>query len=294
MIEAELRGKVPSELQDDEDLLTSAVFGLLQYVPPSVFWPAVLMRAESCKGRSFVGRCKELGAHISDYEKVNVHFWPVHQKFGEPDLLLVFSGGDQRPLCFIIEAKLWANKSGREEQDQLNRYLAAMKDSEWLGKVTEFRVPVALPGLIYLTPRAAWLELHDSIEHAPDYLAAESRLFLLQWQDILEVACEVFPQADEPQRSMLSHIADFLEHRGLAYFRGFSHLPLEDTTAMQTHFYNPAKPWFSGFTEMPLEMMSPTELSFYTSKRVGVFRGFTEEPFEQVAAMDTVFYGGNR
>jgi hypothetical protein len=294
MIEAELRGKVPSELQDDEDLLTSAVFGLLQYVPPSIFWPAVLMRAKSSKGKPFIKRCKELGADVSDYDKVNAYFWPGHKKFGEPDLLLVFSGGDQRPLCFIIEAKLGANKSGREEQDQLNRYLTVIEDSRWLGKVTGSQAPVVLPGLIYLTPRAAWLELHDSIKHAPNHLAAQSKLFLLQWQDILEVAREVFPQVDEPQRSMLSHIADFLEHRGLAYFRGFSRLPLEDITAIQIDFYSPAKPRFSGFTEMPLETMSPTELSFYTSKCVGAFRGFIEEPLEKVSVIDTVFYGGNR
>jgi hypothetical protein len=293
MIEAELHGKASSELQDAEDLLTSAVFGLLQYVPPSIFWPAVLTRAESCKGKLFVERCKELGVHIPNYEKVNIHFWPVHQKFGEPDLLLVFSGGDQLPLCFIIEAKLWANKSGREEQDQLNRYLAAMKDSEWLGKVTGFRVSVALPGLIYLTPRAAWLDLYDSIEHAPDYLVAQSGLFLLQWQDVLEVARQVFPQADEPQRSMLTNIADFLEHRGLAYFCGFSHLPLEDNGTIEAHFYSPAKVGFSGFTEIPLEAVSLVEPRFYTSNRVSTFRGFTVEFLEQITAEDTIFYGGN-
>ena len=294
MIEAELRGKVSSDLQYVEDLLTSAVFGLLQYVPPSIFWPVVLTRAESCKGKPFVERCKELGAHIPNYEKVDVNFWPVHQGFGQPDLLLVFSGGNQLSLCFIIEAKLWASKSGREQQDQLNRYLAALKDSEWLGKVTGFRGPVALPGLIYLTPRAAWLELYDSIEHAPDYLAAESSLFLLQWQDILEVARQVFSHTNEPQRTMLRHIADFLEHRGLNYFRGFSHLPLEDDTGMEAHFYSPVKAGFSGFTEMPLQAMSPVELSFYTPKRASTFGGFTVEPLKQVTAMDTVFYGGDQ
>jgi len=294
MIEAELRGKVSSGLQDVEDLLTSAVFGLLQYVPPSIFWPGVLTRAESCKGKTFVERCRELGAHIPNYEKVDVHFWPVHQRFGEPDLLLVFSGRGQLPLCCIIEAKLWANKSGREQQDQLNRYLAALKDYQWLGRVTGFHGPVALPGVIYLTPRAAWLEVYDSIKHAPDYLAAEFSLFLLQWQDILEVARQVLPQVDEPQRAMLSRIADFLEHRGLAYFRGFSDLPLEDFTAMEAHFYSPTEVGFSGFTEMPLGTALLAELSFYTSKRVSVFRGFTEEPFEPVTAMDTLFYGGNQ
>lgn len=296
MIEAELRGKVSSDLQDVEDLLTSAVFGLLQYVPPSIFWAAVLTRAKSCKGEPFVERCKELGAHIPSYKKVNVNFWPVHQSFGEPDLLLVFSGGDQPPLCFIIEAKLWATKSGREQQDQLNRYLAALKDYEWLGDVTGFRGPVVLPGLIYLTARAAWSELYDSIEHAPDRVVTEFSLFLLQWQDILEVARQVFPQADEPQRAMLTRIGDFLEHRGLAYFRGFSYLPLEDFTAKKAHFYSPAEAGFSGFTEMPLETDLLAELSFYTSKRVRIFRGFTEEPFERVTAMDALlyFYGGNQ
>lgn len=294
MIEAELRGKVPSKLQDVEDLLTSAVFGLLQYVPPCTFWSALLTRAESRRAKLFVERCRELGAHISDYENVKVHFWPVHQEFGEPDLLLVFSGAEQLPLCFIIEAKLWANKSGIEQQDQLNRYLAALKDPEWLGKITGFRGPMALPGLIYLTPRAAWLELSDSIEHAPNYLVAEASLFLLQWQDILEVAHQVFPQADQPQRTMLSRVADFLEHRGLDYFRGFSHIPLGYFAAVNAHFYSPVEVGFSGFSEMLPDMMSPSELSFYTSKRASIFRGFTKEPFKPVTAMDTLFYGGSQ
>jgi len=294
MIEAELRGKVSSDLQDVEDLLTSAVFGLLQYVPPSIFWPEVLARAVSCEGKPFVERCKELGVRITEFDKVDVHFWPVHQKFGEPDLLIVFSGGSQLPLCFVIEAKLWASKSDGEQQDQLNRYLHALKDSEWLGEVTGFGGPVALLGLIYLTPRAAWLELYDSIDHAPEYLVAESRMFLLQWQDILQVARQVLPQADEPQRSMLGQIADFLEHRGLAYFRGFTCPPLEDITAVEAHFYSPTQLGFSGFTEMPLETALLAEFSFYTPKRGSVFRGFSEEPFQPPTATDTQVHGGNQ
>ena len=293
MIEAELHGKTSSELQNVEDLLTSAVFGLLQYMPPKVFWPVILTRAESCKGKPFVERCKELGAHIPSYEKVDVHFWPVHQEFGEPDLLLVFSNSNQLPLCFIIEAKLGAAKSGREQQDQLNRYLAALRDSEWLSRITGFHRPMVLPGLIYLTTSAAWSELHDSIEHAPDHLVAESTLFLLQWQDILEIARKIFPHEDEPQRKMLRKIAAFLEHRDLEYFHGFTHLSLDDDTTKEVHFYNPKKVVFSGFTEIPLETISLVEVDFYASKRKGTFQGFTIEPFEQVTAIDTVFYGGN-
>lgn len=294
MIEAELRSKGSRASRDDEDLLTSAVFGLLQYVSPNTFWPSLLKQAESYKGKPFVERCEEFGIQLLNYTRLAVHFWPAHQTYGEPDILLVFSGGHQLPLCLIIEAKLLANKSGVGQRDQLNRYLAALQDSAWLGKVTGFCGPMALPGLIYLTPRAAWLELHDSIEQAPDRLVAEASLFLLQWQDILEVARQVFPQVDEPQLTMLSRIAEFLEHRGLAYFRGFSHLCLEDLTTMEAHFYSPAKSRFSGFTETPLETLSLAESSFYTFKRVSIFCGLSEEPFEPVTAVASVFYGGNR
>lgn len=97
MIEAELHSKVPSGLSDIEDILTSTVFGLLQYIPPTTFWPLVLKRAESCKGMSFAERCKVLAAYIPKYQKVDLYFWPVHQEFGEPDLLLVFSAETNCP-----------------------------------------------------------------------------------------------------------------------------------------------------------------------------------------------------
>lgn len=293
MIEAELRGKVSSKLEDMEDLLTSSVFGLLKYVPPNIFWPVVLHCAKSCKGNSFLERCRQMGADIESYERVYLHFWPVHSRFGEPDVLLVFSGGEQPLLCFVIEAKLWSNKSGREHEDQLNRYLVALNDSEWLSRLTGFRGPFALPGLIYLTARATWLDLYDSIEHSSDRKAAESSLFHLQWQDILDVAQQVFAYTQEPQRSMLQSIAHFLEHRGLLYFRGFDHLSIKDLPGAEVSFYSPRKVGFSRFTEMPLDVQSLAELSLYSNIRVSRFRGFTTEPFEDITATETVFYGGN-
>jgi len=266
MIDAELRGKLRSELQDDEDLLTSAVFGILQYVPPNVFWPMVLARARTCCGINIIKQCTDLGIQFEAYERMAVHFWPIHQKFGEPDLLLVYSGGSQLPTCFIIEAKLWASKSGWKEQDQLNRYLLALNDSIWLGQVTGFHIKLTSIGLIYLTPRAAWSELCDSIKYAPDQSTAEESLFLLEWQDILETAHQASHVTREPYRTMLSKIANFLECRGLSYFCGFSH-------------------------HMEEEMPS-AGLLFYTPNSKSHFRGFTLAPFEQLVEEDTVLYGG--
>lgn len=40
------------------------------------------------------------------YERLDVHFWPRHARYGEPDLLLCFSGGGQAPLAVLLEVKL--------------------------------------------------------------------------------------------------------------------------------------------------------------------------------------------
>jgi hypothetical protein len=42
MLIAELHGKGIAEAQDNEDCLTSCVFGHLRYLPPSVFWEQFL------------------------------------------------------------------------------------------------------------------------------------------------------------------------------------------------------------------------------------------------------------
>lgn len=293
MIEAALHGKLPVGLQHVEDLTTSAVFGLLQYIPPNVFWPVILMRAESCKDESFVNKCSGFGIEIGDYEKLAIYFWPIHKQLGEPDLLLVFSGNNQSPLCFIIEAKLGATKSGEGDQDQLNRYLAVLKDLKWINKITGFHEPLVLPGLIYLTPSAAWLELYGSINNAPDYLDANSSLFLLQWQDILEVSQKVLRDTNEPQRTMLVNIILFLKHCGLEYFQDFIHLSIDNDISSEVYFYSSAEAEFSGFTELKLETLSLTEVDFYTYKQAKTFHGFTKEGFEQITPANAVFYGGS-
>jgi len=294
MIEAGLHGKLPVGLQDVEDLITSTVFGLLQYVPPNIFWPAILIQAKSCKDKSFLNKCSEFGIEIGDYGRLDIYFWPAHRQLGEPDLLLIFSGNNQSPLCFIIEAKLRATKSGEGDQDQLNRYLAILKDLKWIYKTTGFHEPLVLPGLIYLTPSAAWLELYDSINNAPGYLDAGSSLFLLQWQDILEVSRRILRDTSEPQRTMLNKIALFLKHCGLEYFRGFTHLDLDDDISPGAHFYHSTKTVFSGFTELKVKTLSPTDINFYTSTQAKTFHGFTIERFGRITPVNTAFYGGSK
>ena len=121
MLLAELHGKAIAEAQNNEDCLTSCVFGHLRYLPPTVFWEEFLANAIGIpvdgESNSLIEVLGKQQIRISSYSTVRVLSWPTHPKFGEPDLALVFIGEGMRPLVLFIEAKLWAEKSGSEEND---------------------------------------------------------------------------------------------------------------------------------------------------------------------------------
>lgn len=132
MLVAEIRGKTVPELEGIEDLITSSVFGHLRLVPPSAFWTDMFSRAKTVEGQSqtLTGNLQDKGFFVDQYERLDVIFWPNFDIYGEPDLLLTFSGGPQEPLLVLIEVKLNAGKSSRGEQDQLARYLRLLDDAD--------------------------------------------------------------------------------------------------------------------------------------------------------------------
>jgi hypothetical protein len=78
MLLAEIHGHVLEAATRDEDYLTSAVFGHLRYVPPSVFWEAFLAESKGLPIETSL--CQKLstrGPRISEYASLKVHFWPL-------------------------------------------------------------------------------------------------------------------------------------------------------------------------------------------------------------------------
>jgi hypothetical protein len=215
MLEAELRGKMPEDSTDNKDLLTSTAFGLLKYLSPSVFWSVILNSAKSRSGTPFIDKCDQYGLRIDAYDKITLHFWPNHQKYGQPDILLVLHGGTQSPLFFIIEVKLWSQKSEKGPDDQLCRYLYALNDFQWLVGISHLDQPFLLPGVIYLTPRVAWNEIDESIKCAGNPQLAKNDLFSLTWQDVAETAKSLSLSVLEPNRSILTDVARLFEYKGL-------------------------------------------------------------------------------
>jgi hypothetical protein len=189
------------------------------------------------------------GRQPSAYSRLKVHFWREHGTHGEPDLILVFSADDRPPLVVLVEAKLWSDKSGTGERDQLVRYLRVLEDLA----AVKVQVPAgASRYLVYLTPRESLAEVADSAGRVDDPGRDRGRLFRLQWQDVLEAADAAWPGSPEPACTILADVAGFLRELGLEYFKGMSRLeelPLLD-------------PGFGGF--------------YATGARA--FRGMTREP----------------
>ena len=222
MLLAEIRGKADASIADNEDYLTSTVFGHLRYIPPPTFWPQLFELAKGCHEQGTLRTLSDaMAEHVIDfrsYSALCVRFWPQHAKLGEPDLALVFSGQGVPPLVLLIEVKLWAGKSGTGEYDQLVRYLRVLDDAKWLH---DLGAANAVGFLLYLTPREAWAEVTDSLRASDRPDADGKRLFRLQWQDVLDVAGDSYSTAEEPAKTILKDIRDLLVRRGLRYFRGF-------------------------------------------------------------------------
>lgn len=257
MLVAEIHGKRLPDAHNHEDSLTSAVFGHLRYVAPAVFWDALFHRAVGLpdangKERSLTDGVQAAGGSFSTHTSLTAHFWSWHPKYGEPDLILRFSGGVGPALIVLIEVKLGTFKSGVGVRDQLVRYHHILNDLSALVPPFPRGGPDDLRYLVYLTPRESLDEVQDSVS-SPGGAAAAPDLFRLRWQDVREAARQSGPLAGEPARTILTDAAHFLQKRGLEYFDGFHRVDgLARITPEAGTFYSAPLKRFHGFKRMPL------------------------------------------
>jgi hypothetical protein len=276
MLLAEIHGHVRPETRDDEDYLTSTVFGHLRYLQPAVFWEDFLACARGLPTKTgeqtLTEAAANMGCRIGCYSGLRAVFWPRHPSLGMPDLLLCFTGPELRPFVLIIEAKLWANKSGAGEQDQLGRYLDILDDlcsvepslsSEELGS--------AFSALLYITPRESIAELLETAALRAAGSETGLRLFRVQWQDIIVAASKQTAEADWIARTILRDVSTFLRQRGLEYYSGFRRFPIPASARLNGNFYRESQ-GFSGFARFPIPTFDDNiDLSY---SRSGSFSGF--------------------
>lgn len=214
MLLAEIHGKRLPEAEGNEDWLTSAVFGHLRHVKPSVFWPQLFSCAKNLGlGRtSLAAQLLAAGVRFEDFTDITARFWYSSAEFGEPDVILRFTGPAVCPLIVLIEVKLNSTKSGIGAHDQLARYLALLDSPSAL---LDWKCPQDRRCLIYLTRTFAKREIEESIAASSSRDAA-NRIFGIEWLDVLECA-----KRDAAREPLLDEVARFLSARGFEAFRGF-------------------------------------------------------------------------
>lgn len=248
MLIAEIHGKRFPEAEGQEDWLTSSVFGHLRHIGPGAFWTGLFDRAHTVGTRvSLYSWICASGIRLAEYVKLEIHFWKTYANYGEPDLILCFSGGQQPPLIVLIEVKLDSGKSGTGVNDQLKRYLELLDDPAILGAFPTTRRELRC--LVYLTRAFSKLEIEESVElsRIAGIEDAKDRLFGLQWQDVLESAA-----TEAGHNLLLDEVALFLKIRGFEAFRGFRTPPLAlkpvSGTFYGTGYFGPAFEEIRGLT----------------------------------------------
>ena len=216
MLMALVKGKLSRQQENMEDILTSNVFGLLKYAPPSEGILPFLAKARTRdEQRPLVG--------LSADCQVKYEFWPsLADSTGarcEPDLLLMIRAPDAATYRVLVEAKYLSGKSSYTDEesevpvDQLAR--------QWDTLTCNLAVDIN-PVLIYLTanvgmPRADIKEaIADFQRNYPKQPAPV--IAWLSWRHLHELA-------ETASLEILRDLKAMLERLGLHFYRGTGQAP---------------------------------------------------------------------
>lgn len=213
MLIAERRGKVP-DFYCLEDVLTSNVFGLLNYIENPAVLLEILNQAETLSRKRFID-CIEFD--LANYTSEFV-FWKKMGKFGEPDLIIEFNNINNQKLILCIEVKYYSGKSSGPDEDQLCKYFEGLL--EIANDTDSFFL-----GIIYLTKYPAVGEINDSLSSIQSKCSmdAKERLFQMRWTDVAEALKKARNfELTETERLIIEDLQGYLQYKNLVKFSGFS------------------------------------------------------------------------
>ena len=217
MIPAILHGKLSSEQENMEDILTSNVFGLLKHLPPESGLFPFLALSEDLKGDHPLGRILS-SDEIGEDVHVEYIFWPWMKEEdctgAEPDVQIEIRMPN-RHLSIIIEAKYHSPKSSAADDsvepptDQLAK--------QWDNLRVTAKKNGATPYLIYLTAGFGRPEeeirasLDEYRKKRPEY--DPMSVLWLSWRRLNTVL--------DHDTSIGLDLLDLLAQLNLIYFQGF-------------------------------------------------------------------------
>lgn len=276
MIEAVLHGKSLG-YQYTEDFLTSTIFGLLKYLPLNCgiipFIEGAILYDD--QKTPLWKKLKSEGIELSCYQNVKYIFWNKHIRYGEPDLLLLFTNHihGEDDFLLVIEAKFKSDKSGTGDYDQLMRYYSAVKgeiegfkDSQ----VANFKGKRGY--VIYLTEAAAADEIEESIKSIrKNDISFDNSIFHLRWHQLYKMLLDRINIYSNTERMIAEDLIKYLERMGLKEFTGISAPEQVITGSINKNnpiFFSIIKEDTNKlyFNDLPLVKISNQEFCFYRGK----------------------------
>lgn len=213
MLMALLKGKLSHEQENMEDILTSNIFGTLQYFPPSQGLLLFINQAindETNPNNPF--------RNIKEVSEVTYEFWPYLNESDcnpcEPDVLIRLTAPQGERFIVLIEAKYLSGKSSeRDEGERPNDQLAREYDNLKIVAKKEKRVPI----LIYLT---AGLSIpKDEMEASQSELECKRKIkadfYWLSWRHLIHAI-------EKSKDPMLLHLVQVMRKMNLLFFSGFT------------------------------------------------------------------------
>jgi len=220
---------------DDEDLLTSAAFGLLRYLP----WEAGLLPVLRAAGVPLDGPITE------------VRFWPLHDRT-EPDVVVATPAS-----ALVIEAKLWAGF----QEAQLGR------EWRWLQQ----QYPGRTRHLLTITGRRYSKRsiLHrlqaDLCSLALTDVVDESRVHTMHWSDLPEQLRNVGVPHDPGEHRLLGDLENTLARFGV-FRRPFRAWPEPQVPLAQSAYWYGPRGLHRYFGMHVPETAFPRPTPWYTTK----------------------------
>jgi hypothetical protein len=217
VIEALLHGKLSREQKNMEDILTSNVFGLMEYLPPEEALFPFLAESSDLVGEHPLAFLRDVKGGAATYT-----FWPwwpggEGRRGCEPDVVVEIDT-DGRSLLVLVEAKYRSGKSsGADEAEDTppNDQLAR----EWDNLRLRAREADREPFLLYVTtdPGRPRSEMEDSVREYRAKRPGDSEPLHMLW-----LSWRHFPVAlGNSEERMIGDLRAVLLRLGLEFFCGF-------------------------------------------------------------------------
>lgn len=219
MIQAELRGKIPSRLQEAEDLLTSNVFSFFKYADRRTYLKEFLSR---------------LGILVPDEElpAAEFRFWPRYDDWTEPDLVIIIDR-----YYILIEAKHlsdFGEATDEKEEQVVREFEGGRAEARSLEK--DFRY-VAITSH-YNRPTRLFTHLPQEIRNTVQWT---------NWHAVAALLLSVLENpGNAPDAQFAADLYHLLDKKNLRGFLPFHRISREVPAAPSSIFFQPQSALFRG------------------------------------------------